>query len=182
MALFSLSDHLARFAAGEVLLESNLPLGDHALVLPLAEAERVRAGLVTPEVAKRRSRKGVVLVVGPGLFDAERNRLTPMDVCVGDLVSFGQYAGETFEVMDLECYVMTRPELKVRQPQGHYALTEHRVGEGTDRDRFVYHEANLTCDHCPKEAPSALVLEERQRIVAAANAALKEPAPETPTA
>ena len=48
-------------------------------------------GLALPDVAQLRPRQGRVLAVGPGrIVDG---KLIPVDVCVGDHIAFGNFAG-----------------------------------------------------------------------------------------
>lgn len=190
MAPFSLTAHLAAIVGADPfalpqeaqklqqVLSGNprfalgwQPKNDCMFVMPLIEASRSKGGLVIPDEHRERPQKGIVLAVGPGLWDAEQQKLYPVEAEPGDLVTYGKYAGETFEISDdtgatVAVFIMKNVEIKARRPKGSYPdLVEHRVGEGTADDRHVYHESHLKCDHCPTEK-SVLVEEERARLQA----------------
>lgn len=150
------------------------PKNDCMFVMPLVEASRSKGGaLIIPDEHRERPQKGIVLAIGDGLWDAEQQQLYPVDVQPGDLVTYGKYAGESFEIGDesiVTVFIMKNVEIKARRLRGTYpALIEHRVGEGTERDHYQYHEAHLRCDHCPDEK-NAFIEEERARLVAQKNA------------
>lgn len=184
MAPFSLHAHLTALTGAftmpadvlkrqDVVANAQVVLGwtpksDCMFVMPLVEASRFRgSNLVVPDEHRERPQKGVVLAIGSGLWDAEQQKLFPVEVEVGDLVTYGKYAGESFEIGDestVTVFIMKNVEIKARRRAGTYpALIEHRLDEGLTADRHIYHEAHLRCDHCPKEATPELD-EERARL------------------
>lgn len=194
MTVFSLTAHLAAVAAnGPGTFHSSqdviagggdprsvlgwTPKNDCAFVLPLIEAARSKSGaIVLATAARERPQKGIVIAVGAGLYDEEQKQLFPVEVNVGDLITYGKYAGEVFEIgapNGIEVFIMKNVEIKARCRAGSYALTEHRLGEGSPDERFVYHESHLRCEHCVEEK-SELIAEERARLVQEQNAGLKE--------
>ena len=63
------------------------PLEDR-IVIKQVEAEQTTAsGLVIPDTAKEKPQEGQVVAVGPGTEDVK------MELAVGDMVIFSQYAG-----------------------------------------------------------------------------------------
>lgn len=82
------------------------PLGDKLIVKRVEAEERTRGGIVLPDTAREKPRRGVVQAVGNGrvLDDGTRSA---MQVKKGDEVLFSSYAGteikydgEEFIIMD----------------------------------------------------------------------------------
>ncbi|MGE3278118.1 MAG: hypothetical protein AB7O67_23660 [Vicinamibacterales bacterium] len=184
---FSLTDHLrtvrrpgavARAVARllgrptpSVAVNGWYPRNDNIAVLPLAEADRTAGGIVLAETVRERPQKGVVVAIGPGLYDPERERVLPVETAVGDLVVFGKYAGVTFELSDnLHVFIMRNVEFMAARPEGTYTLVEHVVDAGTPRERRTYHEEGMLCEHCPTTALDA----ERARHRAAVRMSLRD--------
>jgi chaperonin GroES len=141
------------------------PLGHQILVRPLIAADRTASGIVIPDAGKDRERPqtGLVLAVGPGSMDDGQFRACRVDV--GDLVAFGKYAGVTFVVDDGE-EILNMRDLEVlgRKTAGSFVLVWHEVSKGITT-RMVAHETGVRCEHCPADAPSAVIAEERARLV-----------------
>jgi len=72
------------------------PLNDRVIVEPIEKEHLTAGGLALPETAKEEPQQGIVIAVGPGLRDAEGNRLA-LDVAVGDEVVFSRYGGSTLK-------------------------------------------------------------------------------------
>lgn len=192
MPAFSLIRHLAALTTPQPILPGVdddprtvlgwTPKNDCAFVLPLIEADRSRGGqFILPDQAREKPQKGVVIAVGAGLWDDEQRKLYPVEVNVGDLVTYGKYSGESFEIggvdgtAPLAVFIMKNIEIKARCKAGNYpALTEHLLGEGTPNERHVYHEPHLSCEYCPAPAPSAVIEEEREKLRQQHAAALAE--------
>lgn len=68
------------------------PLEDRILVERLEASDRTPGGLFIPDMAQERPSKGKVVAVGHGRRD-KKGRVRPLDVKVGDLVLFTQWAG-----------------------------------------------------------------------------------------
>ncbi|MBD79359.1 MAG: co-chaperone GroES [Crocinitomicaceae bacterium] len=77
------------------------PLADRVLVEAAPAEEKTAGGIIIPDTAKEKPRRGVVVAVGTGKPDE------PMTVKVGDSVLYGQYGGSeiSFEGKD---YLMMR--------------------------------------------------------------------------
>ncbi len=68
------------------------PLADRVLVEPAAAEEKTVGGIIIPDTAKEKPRKGKVLAVGNGKPEE------PMTVKVGDEVLYGQYSGTEIKI------------------------------------------------------------------------------------
>jgi len=69
------------------------PLGDRVLVEREESEERTHGGIVLPDNARDKSKRGKVLSVGPGKLNKDGKRMPPT-VKPGDRVLFGGYSGE----------------------------------------------------------------------------------------
>ena len=64
------------------------PLGNRIVVEPLAETETTKAGIILPDtVDKEKKAEGKVIAIGDG------EKITKLNLKVGDRVLFGKYAG-----------------------------------------------------------------------------------------
>lgn len=147
------------------------PKNDCLFVLQLQEADMSVGGLVLPDETRKPPSKGIVLAIGAGLWDAEQRQMITIEASVGDLVTFGEYSGEKFDIEGVELLIVRNVEIKARKPAGTFTLTEHHLDEGGLHDRFLYHEPHVRCEHCPKPV-SEVIEEERARLQAGHKAAL----------
>lgn len=69
------------------------PWGHRLLIEPVLESETTDGGIVIPENARRRERKGTVLAVGPGRRGQNGER-QPIGIGIGATVLFNGYAGK----------------------------------------------------------------------------------------
>jgi chaperonin GroES len=69
------------------------PRGNRALVRRLVAESATPGGLVIPDSAKEKSRRALVIAVGPGTVDPDTGRRVPLDLCAGDTVLMNAYAG-----------------------------------------------------------------------------------------
>lgn len=83
-----------------------MPLDDRLLVEKLVASDRTPGGLYIPDMAQERPTKGKVIAVGSGHRDA-KGRIRPLDVKVGDVVLFTQWAGGEIE-LDGSTYLIMR--------------------------------------------------------------------------
>ena len=67
-------------------------------------------GLHKPESAKERQVKGKVLAVGPGKLNDDGNRVET-GFSEGDIVLYGQYAGQEVEIDGETCWMMRAEEI-----------------------------------------------------------------------
>ncbi len=84
------------------------PLHDRVLVRRKEEETVSAGGIVLPGSASEKPNQGEVLAAGNGQI-LSSGEVRPMDIKVGDVVLFGQYAGTTVKV-DGEELLMMREE------------------------------------------------------------------------
>lgn len=87
------------------------PLGNRILV-KREKPQATRGGILLPEAAQEKPKRGEVVAVGPGKQDEDGN-LQPIQVEIGDKVLFGAYAGievKTKEA-DAEYLIMAEDEI-----------------------------------------------------------------------
>ena len=83
------------------------PLDDRVVVEPLEAEEKTAGGILLPDTAKDKPQKGKVLAVGPGRQNKAGN-FTPLDVKVGDVVLFTNWAGDEFKQAQGENVLLMR--------------------------------------------------------------------------
>lgn len=81
------------------------PLADRVLVEPAAAEEKTIGGIIIPDTAKEKPRKGKVIAVGSGRADE------PMTVKVGDEVLYGQYSGTEIKVEGVDYLIMRESDI-----------------------------------------------------------------------
>lgn len=81
------------------------PLADRVAVKPDAAQEKTSSGLIVPEVAKKKQKKGTVVAVGPGT-----SQIT-MSVKEGDHIAYGQYAGTEITVEGVQYVIMKESDI-----------------------------------------------------------------------
>ena len=86
------------------------PLGDRAVVRPLAREEVTKSGIVLPDTAKEKPQQGEVLAVGPGRILDSGERVN-MDVKDGDRVLFAKYAGTEFKLEEDELLILSEKDI-----------------------------------------------------------------------
>jgi len=72
------------------------PLEDHILIKPLTKDNTTKSWIILPNT-KEKPNKGEVVAVGSGKI-LENGSRSPVDVKVGDIVYFTQYAPDEIEV------------------------------------------------------------------------------------
>ena len=77
------------------------PLADRVLIEAKAAETKTASGLYIPDSAKEKPQQGTVVAVGSGKKDE------PMELCVGDTVLYGKYAGTEITV-DGKNYLIMR--------------------------------------------------------------------------
>ena len=77
------------------------PLSDRVLIKPAPAEEKTIGGIIIPDSAKEKPRRGEIIAVGKGTKDEE------MVVKPGDTVLYGKYAGTELE-LDGEKYLIMR--------------------------------------------------------------------------
>ncbi|MEI6288161.1 MAG: co-chaperone GroES [bacterium] len=82
------------------------PIGDRLLVKPVKEEEVTKSGIVLPDtVGKEKKAEGEILAVGNG------EKISKLDLKIGQKVLFGKYAGEDVKVGDDEYKILTHEEV-----------------------------------------------------------------------
>ena len=86
------------------------PLGEKVLIQRLEADERTAGGIVLPDSAKEKPKRGTVLKVGEGklLDTGERQAL---QIKAGDQVLFTSYAGTEVKVNDEEVLIMDESDI-----------------------------------------------------------------------
>lgn len=90
------------------------PLADRVVVRPLTneEAGTVSAsGIIIPDTAKKeKPEQGIVVAVGNGKWDEDREKRLPLEVKVGDKVIFKTW-GEPTKVGDEEYWILSESDI-----------------------------------------------------------------------
>ena len=86
------------------------PLGDKILIKRLEAESKTKSGIVLPDSAKEKPKRGKILAVGSGkrLDNGER---APFNVKVGDEVIFTSYAGTEIKLDGEELMIMTEDDV-----------------------------------------------------------------------
>jgi chaperonin GroES len=95
--------------AAPVMKRTPRPLYDRVVIRTVKAEERI-SSIIVPDEAKdkERPREGVIVFVGKGKIDINGNQ-RQMEVKVGDVILFGQYAGTDVSI-DGEVCLMCREE------------------------------------------------------------------------
>ena len=81
------------------------PLGDRVLIEPKEAETKTASGLYIPDSAKEKPQQGTVIAVGSGKKDE------PMELCVGDTVLYGKYAGTEITVDGKDYLIMRQSDV-----------------------------------------------------------------------
>lgn len=86
------------------------PLGDKVIIERMEAEDRTPGGLVLPDTAKEKPKKGTVRGIGPGriLDDGDRSK---MQVQIGNQVLFTSYAGTEVEVSGNKFIIMSESDI-----------------------------------------------------------------------
>jgi chaperonin GroES len=85
------------------------PLGNRVIV-EREEAALSKGGILLPESAQQKPKRGKVIAVGPGKTD-ERGRIHPVEVKVGDTVLFSSYGGTEFKKGNEELFILNEEDI-----------------------------------------------------------------------
>lgn len=77
------------------------PLDNRIIIKQVEAKEKTASGIILPDSAKERPLRGEVLAVGPRC----------KDIKVGDIVLYGKYAHQPFEVDGIERIVINEPDV-----------------------------------------------------------------------
>ncbi len=86
------------------------PLQDKVVVRRIEAETKSSGGIVIPDSATEKPQQGKVLAVGEGK-KLDNGQVQPMDIKVGDLVVFGQYAGNSFKLDGEEVLIMSESDI-----------------------------------------------------------------------
>jgi len=81
------------------------PLGDRIVVKRLEAEEKTRGGIVLPDTAKEKPKRGKVVAVGPGKT-LESGEVAKPTVKKGDEIIFSSFAGTEITVDGKEMLIM----------------------------------------------------------------------------
>lgn len=86
------------------------PLHDRVVVRRKEEEEKTAGGIVLPGNAKEKPSQGEVLAVGNGRI-LDNGETRALAVNVGDIVVFGQYAGNTVKIDGEDLLIMSENDI-----------------------------------------------------------------------
>ena len=81
------------------------PLGDRLVVERIEQDTKTAGGIIIPDTAKEKPKQGKVIAVGAGKKDKDGKRL-PINVEVGDIVLFTQWAGNEVKIEGTEYLIL----------------------------------------------------------------------------
>jgi chaperonin GroES len=87
-----------------------VPLNDKIVVKRLEAEEKTAGGIVLPDSAKEKPRKGKVLSLGQGK-QLDSGKRSPFQVKEGDTVLFTSYAGTEVTIDGKEHLIMTEDDI-----------------------------------------------------------------------
>ena len=86
------------------------PLGDRIVVKRTEAEERTAGGILLPDAAKEKPKRGQVIAVGAGRLD-EKGERVPMQIKKGNQIVFSAYAGTEVTLGDEEYLVMREEDV-----------------------------------------------------------------------
>lgn len=86
------------------------PLGDKILVKRLEAESKTKSGIVLPDAAKEKPKRGTVLAVGEGRRNDKGERVA-LTVKKGDEVIFTSYAGTDVKIEGEELMIMSEDDV-----------------------------------------------------------------------
>ena len=86
------------------------PLHDRVVVRRKEEEEKTAGGIVLPGNAKEKPSQGEVIAVGNGRVQ-DNGEVRPLAVKAGDVVVFGQYAGNTVKIDGEDLLIMSESDI-----------------------------------------------------------------------
>jgi len=81
------------------------PLADRIIIEPSAAEETTSGGIIIPETAKEKPKKGKVVAAGSGKKDE------PVTVKVGETVLYGQYSGTEIKIDGSDYLIMRESDI-----------------------------------------------------------------------
>ncbi len=86
------------------------PLGDRVVIEREEGESKTAGGILLPDTAKEKPKRGKVVSVGTGRQTSDGVRV-PLTVKVGDRVLFTSYAGDEFKLGDRELLLMREEDI-----------------------------------------------------------------------
>ena len=86
------------------------PLADKVLIKRLEAESTTKGGIVLPEAAKEKPRKGTIVALGDGKV-LDSGKRTEFQVKVGDIVLFSSYGGTEVKVDGDEVLIMDESDI-----------------------------------------------------------------------
>ena len=81
------------------------PLADRVIIEPSAAEETTSGGIIIPDTAKEKPKKGKVVAAGSGKKDE------PVSVKVGETVLYGQYSGTEIKIDGSDYLIMRESDI-----------------------------------------------------------------------
>ena len=81
------------------------PLHDRVIIERIEETEQRVGGIIIPDSAKEKPQQGKIIAAGKGRIEKD-GKVTPLDVKAGDIILFGQYAGQEIKIDGNEYLIM----------------------------------------------------------------------------
>ena len=81
------------------------PLADRVIIEPSAAEETTSGGIIIPDTAKEKPKKGKVVAAGEGKKDE------PVTVKVGETVLYGQYSGTEIKIDGSDYLIMRESDI-----------------------------------------------------------------------
>jgi len=81
------------------------PLADRVIIEPSAAEEATSGGIIIPDTAKEKPKKGKVVAAGSGKKDE------PVTVKVGETVLYGQYSGTEIKIDGSDYLIMRESDI-----------------------------------------------------------------------
>ena len=81
------------------------PLADRVIIEPSAAEEKTAGGIIIPDTAKEKPKKGKIVAAGNG----KKNE--PLTVKEGDTVLYGQYSGTEIKIEGSDYLIMRESDI-----------------------------------------------------------------------
>ena len=81
------------------------PLADRVIIEPAPAEEKTAGGIIIPDTAKEKPKKGKIIAVGNG------NKDEPLTVKAGDTVLYGQYSGTEIKIDGGDYLIMRESDI-----------------------------------------------------------------------
>lgn len=85
------------------------PLGNR-IVVRREVAKTTKGGILLPEAAQEKPRRGEVVAVGPGKAD-EKGKISQLLLKVGDTVLFSPYSGSEYKADEIDYLILSEDDV-----------------------------------------------------------------------